>query len=80
MLACATSTADEIMRMDVTVVVRRNTSGGWHGLYDIKRINFRAPSHVSGDNRGNKAARDTGIAHPPFVQGKLQEIKVRLKN
>lgn len=57
--------------MDVATEVRHSASGGCHGLYDVERIDFLAPNHDGSDKRGDEAARNDSVTHPPFMQDEL---------
>ena len=61
--------------MDVETNVRHSASWGCHGLYNIARIDFLAPSHNSGDSGGDEKVCDNNIAHSPFMKDEKQEIK-----
>merc|ERR1711957_134907 len=68
------SISDQFDDVNLPLEVRNSASGGWHCVYDVDQIDFRALGHVS--NHGEEGATNQDdVENSPFMADELEAIE-----
>merc|ERR1711957_1016839 len=73
------SISDQFDDVNLPLEVRNSASGGWHCVYDVDQIDFRALGHVSNHGEDGATNQDD-VENSPFMADELEEIESGVKD
>merc|ERR1711957_1151762 len=68
------SMSGEFNNLNLPLEVRNSASGGWHCVYDVEQIDFRALGHISSHSGDGSTSHDN-VENAGFTAEELEEIE-----
>merc|ERR1711957_277425 len=73
------SISDQFDDVNLPLEVRNSASGGWHCVYDVDQIDFRALGHASNHGEDGATSQDD-VESALFMADELEEIESGVRN